>query len=562
VQARVVRKGEPPLVVLGLSARTAYLAHTAEVDLNPTTDAARTEHLVTTLTERMTILTRTLATWMQEQPHSLAEVEQHVVRLLKELGASLLAGLCSLAASPQPSPSLACSCGQQALYQRQRKAQVTTLLGPISIWRSYYLCRSCGHGQHPLDTQLQLCAGSRSPALDELLALLGATQDSFAQAALVLQRLTLLHISPNSVRDATEQLGTVLLAQQTHPEHDTTSHPEPPRLLQSAPQRLYISMDGVFAHLHQRGWSEFKVGCCYLTRSRPKPKQPEQVQIRAHSSSYVTSLAEARCFGWQLWEEAVRRGALEAQEVVVLGDGSHWIWNIADTHFPGATQIVDWYHASSYIWEAANALWAESDPRRGEWAKQQLDALWEGKVEQVLEELRRRQAGVEAVEAALSYYTTHQSRMDYAVYRARGMQIGSGSAESACKQLISARLKQAGMIWKADGAEAVAVVRAWLKSERWEEAIRLRPVRTRSYRRQQERAEAAGQGVSVNEEVSAGADEQEAGCRSVLPPEVLEALRAEEAHERANHPWRRAWSVRRQSELAAQSSVGAPTLAA
>jgi hypothetical protein len=531
----------------------------------PTTADTATEQLVTTISERTATLTRTLATWMQAEPHCLAEVEQHVLRLFKQLAADLLAALCSLAAPPHQPRTIACPCGHLAYYQRQRKAQVTTLFGPLSLLRAYYLCRSCGHGQHPLDTQLQLCAGSRTPALDELLALLGATQDSFAQAAQVLERLTLLHISPNSVRDATEQLGAVLITEQADPEHDTTPQSEPPRLPQSAPQRLYITMDGVFAHLHQRGWSEFKVGCCYLTHSRAKPKQPECVQIRAHSSSYVTSLAEAHSFGWQLWEEAVSRGALEAQEVVVLGDGSHWIWNIAETHFPGATQIVDWYHASSYIWEAASALWGESSVKRGEWAKQQLDALWQGKVEQVLEELRRRQTGAEAVEAALSYYTTHQSRMDYAEYRARGMQIGSGSAESACKQLISARLKQAGMIWEADGAEAVAVVRAWLKSERWEEAIRLRPVRTRSYRRQQERAEAAGQELRATQEceevLDTGADQKEAGCRSVLPPEVLEALRAEEAQERANHPWRRAWSVRRQCELATQSSARAPTLA-
>src|SRR5947207_10757022 len=169
------------------------------------------------MTERMTTLTRTLSTWMQEQPHSLAQVEHHVVRLLKELGASLVAGLCSLAAAPQPSPTLTCSCGHQAAYQRERKAQVTTLLGPICIWRSYYLCPACGQGQHPLDTQLQFCAGSRSAALDELLALLGATQDSFVQAATVLERLTLVHVSANSVREATEHLGALLLADQPQP---------------------------------------------------------------------------------------------------------------------------------------------------------------------------------------------------------------------------------------------------------------------------------------------------------------------------------------------------------
>ena len=72
--------------------------------------------------------------------------------------------------------------------------------------------------------------------------------------------------------------------------------------------------------------------------------------------------------------------------------------------------------------------------------------------------------------------------MDYPSYRARGLQIGSGTIESSCKQLVSARLKLAGMIWDTDGAEAVAVVRAWLKSNRWQEAMQLRPPPHRTYR--------------------------------------------------------------------------------
>jgi hypothetical protein len=61
---------------------------------------------------------------------------------------------------------------------------------------------------------------------------------------------------------------------------------------------------------------------------------------------------------------------------------------------------------------------------------------------------------------AISYYTTHQGRMDYPAYRVRGIQIGSRTVEISCKQLVSARLKLAGMIWDVAGAEAVAVVRA------------------------------------------------------------------------------------------------------
>jgi hypothetical protein len=513
----------------------------------------------------MSTLTRTLAHWMQEQPHSLAELEHHVVRLLKELGAGLIADLCSLAATPAPSPSVACSCGQVALYQRKRKAQVTTLLGPISIERSYYLCPSCGVGQHPLDAQLQFCAGSRSSALDELLALLGATQDSFVEAAQVLERLTLVHISPNSVREATEQLGALLLEHPVQPLSEPQPSPAASAPNTAKSKRLYITMDGVLAHLHERGFSEIKVGCCYHTRSRVDRKRPERLEIRAHSASYVTALEQAQDFGWRLWQEALRRGLLSSEEVVVLGDGAHWIWNIAERHFPGATQILDWYHASEYIWNAASAIWGEASPQRNRWAECQLDRLWEGRVEQVIVELQQHLSSGEAPQAALNYYSEHRGRMDYANYRARGLQIGSGSAESACKQLVSARLKQAGMIWNADGAEAVAMVRAWLKSERWEEALALRGIRKRGYRRKQADQEGQKSQVSGQVEQEQEGEPIEPSTKAQqrrLPAEVLQAVQAELAQQRGKNVWGKTWSVRRQRELAAQTQQQKPAIAA
>jgi len=451
-----------------------------------------------------------------------------------------------------------------AAYQRQRTAQVTTLLGSISIRRSYYLCAACGHGQHPLDAQLQFCAGSRSQALDELLALLGATQDSFGEAATVLERLTLVHVSPNSVREATEQLGALLRDHQAQPCAERPASPPRRASATASPSRLYITMDGVLAHLHERGWSEIKVGCCYHTQARVDRKRPERLEIRAHSPSYVSALEEAQTFGWRLWEEAVRRGVLRSAEVVVLGDGAHWIWNIAERHFPRAIQIVDWYHASEYVWNAASTIWGEASPKRADWAQAQLDKLWESQVAEVLLELEQWRERGEAVEAALSYYREHQERMDYASYRARNLQIGSGSVESACKQLVSARLKQAGMIWEAGGAEAVATVRAWLKSERWEEAMGLRGVRKRSYRRKQaeqegQRSEAQGQDAP---EEAKGSVKQGAKAHQEMAADVLAQVQAELAEQRGKNGWGRAWSVQRQRELAAHTEERRPAIAA
>jgi len=171
-----------------------------------------------------------------------------------------------------------------------------------------------------------------------------------------------------------------------------------------------------------------------------------------------------------------------------------------------------------------------------------LDLLWESKVDEVLVELEQWRGHGEAVAAALSYYSEHQTRMDYASYRARNLQIGSGSAESACKQLVSARLKQAGMIWDAGGAEAVAVVRAWLLSERWEEAIALRGVRKRRYRRKQAEQEgqrSAAQG-QVAKQQTRGMVKQGAKARQEMAADVLAHVQAELAAQRGQNGWGRA----------------------
>jgi hypothetical protein len=72
---------------------------------------------------------------------------------------------------------------------------------------------------------------------------------------------------------------------------------------------------------------------------------------------------------------------------------------------------------------------------------------------------------------------------DYVTYRARGLPIGSEPIGRACKPLVSARLKVAGAIGNTEEAEALAVVRAWLWSDRWDEAMRLRPVPKHDYQR-------------------------------------------------------------------------------
>ena len=82
--------------------------------MHASTDDARLEALVRAMSERMATLTRTLGTWVPEAPHGLQEIEAHVLRSVKEVGATLVAGLCAVRAPAQPPRPVPCPCGQPA----------------------------------------------------------------------------------------------------------------------------------------------------------------------------------------------------------------------------------------------------------------------------------------------------------------------------------------------------------------------------------------------------------------------------------------------------------------
>jgi hypothetical protein len=410
--------------------------------------------------------------------------EQEVMRALKGVGQSLLAGLCALLVERYAVADIRCACGGQAVYQRQREGHTRTLFGDVVVARPYYLCAHCHQGRCPLDAELGFCAGGLSSGLSGLLALLGS-EFVFEAVPHLLERLTLVHVSPNTCRKATEALGQLVATAEQAALTAAWEAPTPqlPTVSEPLAGDCYVSMDGVTVHIEGQGWKNQWLGAIYTTNPVPSAKRPEILEVRTQQPSFFADFGDIATFGRQLWLEAQRRGIDQAQRVVVIGDGAHWIWNLAEEHFPGATQILDWYHAATYVWQAAHALCGQDSDDAKRWARQHLDLLWDGQVATVIAHLAATASHKPPVNDTLTYFRNNQHRMHYDSYRARGLQIGSGTIESGCKHVIAQRLKQAGMIWSPDGARTVAKLRTRLKSRRWDETLALRPPPHRSYLR-------------------------------------------------------------------------------
>lgn len=239
-------------------------------------------------------------------------------------------------------------------------------------------------------------------------------------------------------------------------------------------QRLAATMDGGMIHIRGEGWKELKVGGIGQIELEPSrdPLTGDVLDL-AHTveNTYVAHLGGPEVFGQQVWAEAHGRHWSQAAETIVLGDGAPWIWNLAGEHFYDSAQVVDWYHAKQHLAQAANLIHAEGTPAARAWLNGQATLLFEGHAEQVADCLVHHAKGkrkfAKELRAQAGYFRDNQRRMQYLERREEDFPIGSGLAESGCKQ-FRARFTAAGMRWSRPGAEHLLPFRAAVMSHRFD----------------------------------------------------------------------------------------------
>ena len=72
------------------------------------------------------------------------------------------------------------------------------------------------------------------------------------------------------------------------------------------------------------------------------------------------------------------------------------------------------------------------------------------------------------VRRVIQHFRANRDRMRYSAFRARGLPIGSGPVEAACKTVVGNRLKRSGMRWSLEGGQNVLNLRTAVKSNRWD----------------------------------------------------------------------------------------------
>ena len=235
---------------------------------------------------------------------------------------------------------------------------------------------------------------------------------------------------------------------------------------------MVVSMDGAKINIRGEGWKEVKVAAVSAVEAND-PVAPDGSRVRLTKHSYRAGLWEAKTFAEQQWAEASRRGIEKAHQIISVNDGALWIWAIVAMCYAPCVEILDWWHAVQHLWQLATVLCGEGSELGKAWVAQHKGVLWTGNLRPLFHYIRTRyphgEPQPDAVRLALGYFFDNRHRMRYRQCRANGYPVGSGSVEAACKTVVEARMKQAGMRWSRLGAQALLGLRSIVLSGRWNE---------------------------------------------------------------------------------------------
>jgi hypothetical protein len=379
---------------------------------------------------------------------NLKEAEEEILEGVLKIGKRILEGKMSKIEEPIEMKKKG-ECGHEQKLVGYRPKKLLTMFGEVGYKRAYYQCQMeegdkrdeerCSNGRAPSDEKWGVSGTRTTPGVQRLVSYYSSML-TYEEAAEAFSRVLPLGISARQVLNLVKPVGKALAEEEDKhvkelfDEAMKKHSSEKEEREQDPIERLYIEADGIMERMRRGSvpmkddekkhegdvYREVKVGAVFeAERGRERSELVPDIFIdtpKKDSTRYVARRTTSENFGRLLYALAHQAGLKRAKLVVFLGDGAHWIWNMAAEHFPTAIQIVDLYHAKEHVWEVAHAAQPGTD--------------W------------------------------NAERMRYPQFRAQGLQIGSGVAEAACKTVVAARFKRSGMRWTPQGLDAALPLRA------------------------------------------------------------------------------------------------------
>jgi len=198
---------------------------------------------------------------------------------------------------------------------------------------------------------------------------------------------------------------------------------------------------------------------------------------RLHSSYYAQAPERGKeTFYQEFTKEIANVKKLYSNKTCIgLADGAVDNWKFLQSHVD--IQVLDFFHASEYLTKVSYAAFKNKDEREA-WLKKSCHMLKHEvggakmllKEMKILQKKKMRQDKKEEINKSITYFTNHITQMDYSVYLAQNIPIGSGVIEAACKLIVKQRMCNSGMRWTEEGARNILTLRCFNETDgKWKQ---------------------------------------------------------------------------------------------
>ena len=351
------------------------------------------------------------------------------------------------------------------------RGRAMTVIGPVPFMRSRYRPDGSGRSICPVDALLGLAEGGVTPAAAET-SLYLASQLPVRQAEEVWRRFTGAGPSASSITRLTEAEG----ARWAECEREELAAMREREPIPGQAASAHLSLDGVMLRMLAEtegdgslpaGWREASTGAIELLDGNGEPM----------SCRYLGRLPEPgkRELKRQLSDELFRvTGQRPDLKVVAVADGAADNWTFLESLSPDCC-LVDFWHACEHLKICADDAFGRESAKGLAWFERYREVLREsengiGRTIEAIRHLVARGRGGEDLGRELRFFRKNRHRMNYRAASDAGYSIGSGTVESANKNLVQARMKRCGQRWGRPGGQAVLDFRALENSGRFDAA--------------------------------------------------------------------------------------------
>lgn len=357
-------------------------------------------------------------------------------------------------------------------YEKSRIRNLKTIFGKVSFERARYYNEEIGSTRAVTDILMDIEDKKLCPLLRYWCCLLG-TSSVFEEASDNLHKITGNYVSSEDIRVITLGVGKDITLEHNRDilrikldKEDKVEQAEI-QANKNSDKKIFLETDG--CHIPTLdGWKE----CKTLLLFEMKKEGEKNILL---NKQYFSSLEGINYFKRQVKARLEKYCGEEEIDLVCIGDGADWIWNMMKELVPqGMTEILDWYHISEKLWDLANELYLGDEKRINSFVDEQLEWLKKGNPDVVLQNLfelknkERDKLKFELIDKIMGYIDNNKGKMKYDLYKKQGYCIGSGAIESANKHVIQKRLKLSGIRWELQNAEYMAHLRAEYTNRRLE----------------------------------------------------------------------------------------------